>query len=515
MPGKLALALAVTLLMSAHPYGCADNTSNSSVTSTEPIESPDTQTLPDTHSAAPKDSVDPDSISDAPNVAPPCDEETPCASGVCIEGPTGSSCVDDCADACPSGWTCQINGNMGICLPPESLPAPLCRPCLEDSECQSVDPLSICLDYGQAGRFCATGCEDNAECPDNFACAPITENDETLSFCIRVTDTCPCDETAIAQSLSTQCEAETPSGSCTGVRICTNDGLTPCNVGIEEICDEVDNDCDGEVDEGLLECVPDEEADKDEDGFTTLQGDCNDDDPTISPIAPDLCDGINNDCDEEVDEEGNGATCSIANRFGQCEGIEFCENGAITCDGPTPNECGTCTNLPENYNQSCGCGGKIGCDGSCVGDQGSACTPTSCFVGSSGTSGVVGCPELCTECPDIPWRICSCSSGPGEPTLAVSPANLTPGGAFVVAAWTPTALESPVLRVNTTCIGPPVNPPCQDVDNCGGEAIVWSSSTTLLQIGTNVIEVFENPNQVECDALPDNPVMKAFVAMQL
>ena len=85
----------------------------------------------------------------------------------------------------------------------------------------------------------------------------------------------------------------------------------------------------------------------------------------------------------------------------------------------------------------------------------------------------------------------------------------------MVAAWTPTALENPVLRVNTTCIGAPLNPPCSNVDNCGGEAIAWSASTLLLQIGTNVIEVFENPNQVECDALVDDPVIKAFVAMQL
>ena len=42
--------------------------------------------------------------------------------------------------------------------------------------------------------------------------------------------------------------------------------------------------------------------DADMDGFNIVDGDCNDDDDTIYPNAPELCNGIDDDCDGDVDE---------------------------------------------------------------------------------------------------------------------------------------------------------------------------------------------------------------------
>lgn len=51
----------------------------------------------------------------------------------------------------------------------------------------------------------------------------------------------------------------------------------------------------------LLHCVPDTEVDNDADGYERFE-DCDDDDPDVNPGAVERCDGLDNTCDEEVDE---------------------------------------------------------------------------------------------------------------------------------------------------------------------------------------------------------------------
>ena len=63
-----------------------------------------------------------------------------------------------------------------------------------------------------------------------------------------------------------------------------------------EVCDGVDDDCNGIIDDGF---------DQDGDGFTTCGQDCDDGDASINPDAEDICDRVDNDCDDIIDEDGS------------------------------------------------------------------------------------------------------------------------------------------------------------------------------------------------------------------
>lgn len=60
--------------------------------------------------------------------------------------------------------------------------------------------------------------------------------------------------------------------------------------GAVELCDGKDNNCDDEINS-------DETIDNDSDGYTVCEGDCDDNDPNTYPEAVELCDGKDNNCD--------------------------------------------------------------------------------------------------------------------------------------------------------------------------------------------------------------------------
>ena len=129
-----------------------------------------------------------------------------------------------------------------------------------------------------------------------------------------------------------------------------DDGDDAVNPDADEVCDGVDNDCDGEVDVDAIDAST-WYGDKDEDGYGAdgseqvqcdspqgkwvedVAGDCDDEDPTTYPDADELCDGLDNDCDDEVDEDPVDEVRYYADDDGDGYGDSW--TSTLSCEAPT------------------------------------------------------------------------------------------------------------------------------------------------------------------------------------
>lgn len=90
----------------------------------------------------------------------------------------------------------------------------------------------------------------------------------------------------------------------------------------EETCDNQDNDCDGQSDEDPVDPLtfyrdqdgdgyglegPDFRGCSLPPGFATVDGDCNDQNASISPAGTEVCDSLDNNCDGEADNDATDA----------------------------------------------------------------------------------------------------------------------------------------------------------------------------------------------------------------
>src|SRR5262249_40949492 len=142
----------------------------------------------------------------------------------------------------------------------------------------------------------------------------------------------------------------------------------------------------------------------------------------VVPEASDPCDGLDNDCDNKIDEDFVPADCSTNCGIGQT----VCLNGVISCNSQPAVDDNPCNGIDDD------CDGKIDEDWVC--DPSDSCDPNSnpncCVCGTGTTCEINKCINghvTCTQTQQISPEQCNCLDDDCDGT--VDEGNLCPGGA--------------------------------------------------------------------------------------
>ncbi len=260
----------------------------------------------------------------------PCKDSTQCPSGVCLMTPNGKMCANTCSGGCPAEYKCVevLHGQDVSYVCAHQSPF-RCRTCATDKDCAADQggngKAGKCVDIG-GGGFCLQGCDKGQACVgDGFSCAKVSAGGKA---CVPKGGVCPCPD-----GVTGHCKLSNPLGTCPGTFTCSGNKPGVC------------------------------------------QGD--------APVA-EICNGKDDDCDGEVDEEVNATSCDIKNVYGTCKGTTLCIGGTLLCQGASAAP-EVCNGIDDNCSDSVDEGfadtdkdGKADCVDSDDDDDGIADTTDNC-----------------------------------------------------------------------------------------------------------------------------------------
>ena len=339
-----------------------------------------------------------------------------CGDGICGTNEDGESCTEDCVAACGNG-ICEGGDENASSCPVD------CGSC-GDGTCGLVEDVSTCLADCQAG--CGNGLcqaaigEDVATCPadcikDQDQDGLADEGDNCPSTYNPQQDDSDMDGTGDLCDQDDDGDGELDATDCLPLD-------AACAHGLKESCDGKDNDCDGDADEelgtvscGVGECESIVEL--------CLEGQLQECKPGDSGIEE--CDGKDNDCDGEADEELGTVTCGV----GECEhAVVLCLEGVVQeCDPLVGSQDEACNGLDDDCNGSVD-DGFTDTDGDgaadCVDDDDDGddypdledCAPLDGAIHPGAAEFCNGLDDNCSGQPDegIPGVGAPCSSGVGD-----------------------------------------------------------------------------------------------------